>query len=153
MLMSQMITFRSTCGKEMGEQTLTFEAAANVYLFVIQQGSYPKSNKLGIRFVALTASLFAMMMYICYTTDITAKMTSGPPVIPIRNFEDVILHDYRVIVWSGYYKSLLANGKPGTAKHIVYNNHFEGIFPDWEDAMTEVISKPKTLLYRWKLQG
>ena len=70
-----------------------------------------------------------MIMFISYTTDITAEMTSGPPKVPIRNFDDVTLHGYKVIVWSGYYKSLLANAKPGTAKHNVYLNNFETTVP------------------------
>ena len=137
--------------KEMERQTLTstiLGATENLYLFVIQQGSYPIGQNLGTKLVALTATLFTMMMFICYTTDITAEMTSGPPKVPIRNFEDVLLQGYKIIITSGYYKNLLSHANPGTAKHIVYKKYIEKEIPKTEkEALPAVISEPKTLLY------
>ena len=88
-----------------------------------------------------------MLMFIYYTTDITAKMTSGPPGIPIRSFDDVIEHGYRVIVTSGYYKKLLANSQPGTSKQMVYKMHIEKAdVKPWDESIREVIEH-KTLIY------
>ena len=78
-------------------------------------------------------------------------MTSGPPNIPIRTFEDVIYHGYKVITNSPYYENILANSKLGSAKLEVYNNHFE-MKKDWEESMKALIgdSDSKTLMYAVK---
>ena len=148
--MTYMKTFYMS-DKEMERQTLTSNilgATENVYLFVIQLGSHPIGHNLGNKIVALSATLFTMMMFICYTTDITAEMTSGPPKVPIRNFEDVLLHGYKILTTSGYYKNLLSNAEPGTAKHIVYKKYIEKQVPmTGKDALKAVFSEPKTLLY------
>ena len=112
----------------MSEQSILntlLASSENIYLFVIQQGSYQNNNHFGLKLLTLISALFTMIMFILYSTDITAKMTSGPPSVPIKSFEDVILHGYRVIVTSGYYKSMLAKARPGTAKHTLYKRYLE----------------------------
>ena len=52
-------------------------------------------------------------------------MTAGKSGIPIKNFEDVIHHGYKVVTHGDFYKSLLANAGPGSAKHQVYKMHLE----------------------------
>ena len=153
MLMTHITAFY-TSSKETEERTHTstaIDVSRNVYLFVIQQGHYDswlKSNKLGTKVVSITASFLTMMMFMCYTTDITAKMTSGPPNVPIRNFDDVIFNGYRVIVTTGYYKRVVGNAESGTAKHEVYKKYIEKQVPmTLKEAMKEVLSEPKTILY------
>ena len=60
-----------------------------------------------------------MLVFIYYANDITAKMTSGPPPIPVRIFEDVLEHGYKVTVVSTFHLVLLKS-KNGTAKHVVF---------------------------------
>ena len=66
---------------------------ALVYLYVIQMGSHTNSSQLSARFLTFTISLLTLLLFTYYTTDITSEMTTGPPKIPIRNFQDVIDHN------------------------------------------------------------
>ena len=43
----------------------------------------------------------------------------------MRNFGDVLDHDYKVIVYSSYYTKKLAASPPGTPKHEVYKKYVE----------------------------
>ena len=88
-------------------------------------GSHTNSRKLATRLLTLTLSFLTLMMFAFYTTDITAKMTSGPPGIPIRTFEDVVYQNYKVVTFADYYKDLLKNSNPGSAKHEAYNHHLQ----------------------------
>ena len=93
-----MILF-NTLRKESSEQSklrIALEAIATAYLFTIQLGEHVHDAYLGTRLLILTTSMLTLLMFIYYTTDITAEMTSGTPKIPIRTFEDVIHHDYKV---------------------------------------------------------
>ena len=123
-------------------------ALSMVFLYVLQSGSHTNSKKLAIRILTLTMSILTLIFFVFYTGDITAKMTSGPPNIPIRTFDDVIANDYKVVTWSGYYRSILASSKEGSAKLEVYKNRFE-LIPDALYAKKAVIEDPdlKTLLY------
>ena len=60
------------------------------------------------RCATLTMAVLTLMVYIYYTTDVTAEMTSGVPEVPVHTFEDVIEHGYKVIVSSGYNEYLLS---------------------------------------------
>ena len=65
------------------------------------------------RIATLSASTLTMLMWIYYNCDITAEMTSGPPPLPINNFDDVLHYGYKVIVDIPFHKGLLADGAPG----------------------------------------
>ena len=60
------------------------------------------------------------------TGEITAEMTAVRGDIPIKNFEDVIHHGYKVVTNSDFYRDLLRISAPDTAKHQVYKMHLEG---------------------------
>ena len=96
-----------------------------VCLYTIQMGSHTNSKKLSPRLLTLTLSTLTLLAFIFYTGDITAEMTSGPADIPIRTFEDVMYHNYKVITPSQYYTNILASSKPGSSKHEVFSTHFE----------------------------
>ena len=83
------------------------------YLFVIQMGEHPDMRAAACRIASVTASFLTMMMWIYYNCDITAEMTSGPPPLPINNFDDVLHYGYKVIVDIPFHKGLLADGAPG----------------------------------------
>ena len=40
--------------------------------------------------LTLSASMLTFLAFAYFETDITAKMTSGPGKIPVKNFEDVV---------------------------------------------------------------
>ena len=127
-----------------------FSGIGMTYLYLIQTGNHTNDNLLAMRILSYTIAFLTMLMFICYSTDITAEMTTGTPELPIRNFEDVIHHGYKVTTGSSYFKSVLATAKIGTAKHHVYKTDIEDI----DDAdlngdinVMEAISKPKTLYY------
>ena len=123
-------------------------ALAMVCLYTLQMGSHTDSKQLAPRFLTITACMLTLIMFVFYTGDITAKMTSGPGEIPVNNFQDVIYHDYRVITNSPYCEHILASSKPGSAMLEVYNHHFEKK-KDGNEAMNAVIqdSDSKTLFY------
>lgn len=123
-------------------------ALSMAFLYVLQSGSHTNSKKLAIRIITLTMSILTLLFFTFYTGNITAKMTSGPPNVPIRTFEDVIANDYEVTTWSPYYKHILASSKECSAKLEVYKNRFEFI-PNIFEAKKAVLEDPdlKTLLY------
>ena len=123
-----------------------------VYLYTIQMGSHTTANQAAARIISLTLSILAFLMFAFYTTDITAEMTSGSPKIPIRNFDDIIHHNYKVILSSSYLKKILASDKPGSAKHTVYKTYVEprGKLITMGEAFEELRRDPKTLYYHCK---
>ena len=123
-----------------------------IYLYAAQMGSHTNSRKMSPRILTLTASFLTFLIFVAFSTDITAEMTSNPSDIPIRTFEDVIKHDYKVVSISRYYSHLLKSAKHGTAKNIVFNSNFKRLYLKPTNishvkALFEVISEPKTLLY------
>ena len=72
------------------------------------------------RIATLSASVLTMLMWIYYNCDITAEMTSGPPPLPINNFDDVLHYGYKVIVDIPFHKGLLADGAPGKQASNMY---------------------------------
>ena len=119
---------------------------ALVYLYTLQMGSHTNSKQVSLRLLTMTTSLLTLLLFAYYTTDITAEMTSGPPEIPIKNFGDVVHHDYKVVTDTVYYEKMLAGAERGTSKNEVYQNNFERR-KNWEEAMREIINDDKSLYY------
>ena len=86
-----------------------------IYLFTIQLGDHPDGKQIGSRLLSLTMSMLTLFMFMCYANDITAEMTSGPKKISVRNFEDVIHQDYKIITGSQHYVEILASSDLGTS--------------------------------------
>ena len=135
-------------------------ALATAYLYTIQLGDHPKLKGLKSKFLLMTMSWMTLLMFIYYTSEITAEMTSGPAKLPVRTFEDVIRHGYNVISASTYYMNLLKSAPHDSAKYQVYKKYFEnntGLVSAKDNqsimsvAMTETISDSKTLLYATEL--
>ena len=150
------ILFNTNGGEESQQSeskiNISLKAIESAYLFMIQLGNHDNVWSLGKRLLALTASMLTLLMFVYYTNDITAKMTSGGPKIPIRTFDDVIHHEYKVIVASSYYKSILETAKHGTAKLQVYKKDIKNEpIRDYNEALKEIISDPKTLWFTDKL--
>ena len=131
-------------------QETFWPGVALLYQFTLQMGSHPDSTKpLATRLLTLSVSILTLLMFVSYTNDITAEMTSGPAPIPVKNFEDVLFHDYNVIVSSGFYKKLLALSPPGSAKYMVYKLFLEpqDKLPTVDDAFRMVTEEEKVLYY------
>ena len=150
-----MMIFSKTLGIEEMEQSklrIALEAIATAYLFTIQLGDHVSNRSLAVRLLLLTTSVLTLLMFVYYTTDITAEMTSGTPNIPIRTFEDVIHHDYKVIAASAYYGSILASSEPGTAKYEVYKEHLVHLGAS-EKGLKKIVAEPTTLMYASSLSA
>ena len=81
-------------------------ALSMVYLYTLQMGSHTNSKKISIRLMTITMSILTLLFFAFFTTDITAKMTSGPSDLPINTFEDVIEHNYKVVTTSPYFTAV-----------------------------------------------
>ena len=109
-----------------GQKPYIYEGFAMTLMFSIQQGSHPENrHKTAKRAVALTTSMLTFLVFTYYSNDITAKMTAGSPPIPVRTFDDVLEHGYKVIVIGTHQLRILAESNNGTAKHSVYKLFFE----------------------------
>ena len=122
------------------------------YLFMLQMGSQPLVKERATRMISLTASILALFMFVCYTTDITAEMTAESPVKNLNSFEEVLSGGYKVIEVSGWgYNYYLRGvyGKNGSARHRVYMKYLENPVRNYstpKEARDEVLSDTKTLM-------
>ena len=119
---------------------------ALVCLYTMQMGSHANSKSLALRLITLTTSMLTLLLFVYYTNDITANMTAGAPGIPIRTFQDVVDHDYRVVTHSPWLANSLASALPGTPKHTVYHGKLQ-MTKTQEESLTKVISDSKTLFF------
>ena len=118
------------------------EQFAMTYLFLLQQGNHPTRKHLAKRISSLTLSMVTLLVFIYYSNDITAKMTAGSASHPVRNFQDVIDGEYKVIVIDGNGRALglLKDSKENTAKHSVFKLYFEEDYKNfrkWDEARDE----------------
>ena len=118
---------------------------ALIGLYTLQMGSHIDSKQMSLKVLTLTISMPLLLLWCFYTTDITAWMTSGPAKIPIRGFEDVLHHGFRVVSTGGYYKGLLANAK-SAAGIKVYNDYFESTDSS-KESLISILEDPKKLMY------
>ena len=123
----------------------TYDGLVMTSLFFIQQGSHPEVGQpASKRITALTTALLTLLVFIYYSNDITSKMTAGTPPTPIRTFEDVLDHGYKVIIVGSYYYGLLRNSKNGSAKQVVYQNHFAEFLENIQNYEEAIYWKQKT---------
>ena len=101
------------------------EGFANTYLFLIQQGNHPETRLLAQMILSFTTSILTLLFFIYYSNDITAKMTAGSPTHPVWNFQDVLDHEYKIIVVGMVELYLLREARNDSAKHSVYKLYFE----------------------------
>ena len=148
--------FGTKRGAKMGYKLNTLLSCfAFVYLYVIQMGSHTTSRQLASMILTLSTSMLTLLTFIYYATDITAEMTFSPSDIPIRTFEDVIHHNYKVITTSPSSERILKSAKPGTPKNVVYTSYFKNMDvlkgktrkEIYMNAINEILTDPKSLLY------
>ena len=129
-------------------------ALTMAFLYTLQMGSHLNSQTMAPKLLTLSMSILTLIFFVFYAGDITAEMTSGPPGIPIKTFEDVIYHEYRVVVLSPYYEKFLANSEPSSAKNEVFKSRYkllksQGEMVAADRVLHAVVNDPhgKTLLY------
>ena len=124
---------------------------ALVFLYSIQMGSHTITKKKAMRTLTLVISMLTFLIFVFYTTDITAKMTAGPPTHPVKNFEDVLYHGYSVIALAAYHRRMLSEAPTDSAKHRVYKKYIENtndyLAQDLPKKYEMVTTEGKTLIY------
>ena len=137
------VTFINTVSlSKHADQSTFYDNFVITLLFVIQQGNHPTCEQTAARrFLTITMSILTFLVFICYSNDITAKMTVGSPTHPVRAFEDVLDQGYEVITVGNHFYLDLKDSKIGTAKHSVYKQYFE----EYDDEIQEWETQPKTL--------
>ena len=146
------IAFGTKRGANMDNQlNSVYSNFALVFLYAIQMGSHTNSAMWSARGLTLTTSVLTLLMFVYYTTEITAEMTSGPSKVPIKTFDDVIHGNYKVITISDYSMRILQSAEPGSSKNMAYNSNFKNIETKDRTILAsvynELISDPKSLLY------
>ena len=131
--------------KEEPQTIALFKGISSAYLFTLQSGSHPNVKSLAVKILTLTLSFLTLLMFIWYSCDITAEMTSGSPDIPIRNFDDVLDQGYKVFAkYESAAEKILAESQPGSAKHEVNEKYSEKV-PWGTNGHLKVLSEEKTL--------
>ena len=116
-----------TISSQIEENSWTRNALSAIemtFLFLLQSGNHLNDGHFGTRILSITLSLVTLLFFIYYVNDITADMTSGPPPIPIKNFEDVLTFGYK-IMGGDYEEDFFSNAEPGTARYRIYETNFE----------------------------
>ena len=134
-------------------------ALGTSFLFTIQMEELLDTKNFATRILTLTTAMLTLLLWVYYTNDITAKMTSGPPEISVKNFEDVLHYEYRVVAWSRAIIDQLRDSHPGTARlQVFYENFFNDGIEDkkkYEIKMSiheKMLDKEsKTLLYAQRI--
>ena len=73
------------------------ESIALMFNLLLQLGYDIIAKNVSSRIVLFVAAVFTMVFFIFYTGDMTAKMTSEPPKLSIRSFQDVTSEGYKVL--------------------------------------------------------
>ena len=153
-LLGFLLTSSFTDGTEKGLVERVASGMSMVMLYTIQMGDQPEGGSAARRILQLTMAILAFMIFVFYTSDITAQMTSTANLAnPIASFEDVLQNtDIQVIVVEGSsWAALMKNAKPGTAKLKVYKTTIENNDAAWystiEAAKDAALSNPNTYLY------
>ena len=123
--------------------------------FAIQLGYDFPTHGRAIKILFLTTATSFLFLFILFNCDLTANMTSDPLPIDVKNFQDVIDEQYRVVTFKhslsvNYFK----NAPEGSAMQWVYRNKMLTNDPP-ENALTEnyidmfkvINSQEKTLIY------
>ena len=95
------------------------------FLFLLQSGNHLNDGHFGTRILSISLSLLTLLFFVYYANDITADMTSGPPPIPIKNFEDILTFGYRIIVKDNITENFFSNAEPGTARYQISETNLE----------------------------
>jgi hypothetical protein len=107
---------------------------------------------LSAKILFLLSGLSTYLIFTYYTSDLTARMTSGPQAVTISSFQDVIDRGYKVLVLEDTsYHLFLKTAKKDSAMYKVYYNTMHGN-PDAfagspSDSLEIPLTREKTLLF------
>ncbi len=109
------------------------------------------TRKLARKVLFMTSSALSYLLYTCYCTNLIASMTAGGKAL-IRSYEDVIRHDYDVIIFPGTADEELFKQSPeGSAARRVYEDHSNlecrAVYDSYECALTQMAADRKLLAY------
>ena len=103
------------------------------------------------RLAFISSSMCAYVLFSYWTADLTAGMTTGPRSVPIRNFQDIIDNDYKVITRPSTANSeLLRTSGEGTPMQQVWNEMKDDdsrFHIKISDALDILDKEPKTLFW------
>jgi ABC-type amino acid transport substrate-binding protein len=129
---------------------LNSAALSALLLFQLSYNVLIKSKSAMI--LLLLSSLATYIIFSYYTCDLTARMTSGPPDVPIRSFQDVLDRKYEVVVLDGSSNQMfLKTSHEGSAMHKLYYTAMEGNpnaqVQSNEEGKESALTRDKTLLF------
>jgi ABC-type amino acid transport substrate-binding protein len=109
-------------------------------------------EKMSAKVLYFFAGITTYILFAYYTSDLTARMTSGPPSTAIRSFQDVLEKKYKVIVLhSSSNHELLKTSNPNSAMYKVYwtkiTGNSDSIVNSDDEALGKVLTEAKTLLF------
>jgi ABC-type amino acid transport substrate-binding protein len=109
-------------------------------------------EKMSAKVLYFITSIMMYLIFAYYTSDLTARMTSGPPSTPIRSFQDVLEKKYKVIVMdSTSNHDLLRTSDPNSAMYEVYWSQMDGNQNSFvnsdKEAFDKVLTEENTLYF------
>lgn len=124
------------------------------YKMLLQISSNLTIDFASSRFLFMAGSIYAYLMYIIFTADLTANMTIRSNKVSVRNFYDVLEQDFQVYVWEdAVAHQVLANAVPGSAMHEVYYKTMhqkDQVFYTGNDMANDILThNPQALLFSY----
>jgi hypothetical protein len=109
-------------------------------------------RSLSAKILFLISGLSTYLIFTYYTSDLTARMTSGPPPVSIGSFQDVLNSGYKVMVLADTSNHIyLKTAKPDSAMSKVFKERMEGnpeAFAKTPKESLEIpLTRPNTLLF------
>ena len=116
------------CFTVSSHEPMSQSLALMIRLF-LQLGYEVPTGRLASKALLLVAALSLNLIFIYYTCDLTARMTSEPPDIGIKSFKDVESQGYRVVTLPFGFQphDLIANAPDGSAKKRIHENNMHEV--------------------------
>ncbi len=125
---------------------------ATIVAFWIMLQRY--SNTISLRILFLTSSIATYLLFSHYATDLTARMTSGPPRSSIKSFDDLMRGGpfLQVITFpNSAESSLLEFARDGASMKAYWNAYMAGkknaFLATTEAAVEHILNNPGTLFF------
>jgi hypothetical protein len=123
-----------------------------VMLMIMQIGYKVSIKTFSAKFLLLTTCATTWIIFTYYTSDLTARMTSGPADIPIKSFHDVKEQDFTVITMSDTSNHMfLKLSQPGSAMNSFYydtmHENDNAYIDTIEDAINFLLNTKKVLYW------
>ena len=112
-----------------------------------------RMNRTAAKVVLLVSAVALNLIFIYYSCDLTAKMTSAPQKIDISSFEDVKNLGYQVIFYGFGLRGdrYLKAAPEGSAMRWIYDNQIKdndaAMYTNFKEMVIAAAEEPLTLLY------